>query len=334
MRVGRLCSWLGASVCRPARRRCFTTLSSRPGAYGLEAIAALLAAGAAGGSKAATPNVIVMTGAGVSVSAGIPDFRSPGTGLYDNLQEYGLPYAEAIFDLEFFRCNPQPFYRLCKELWPGRYKPTPAHVFISLLEKKGLLLRCFTQNIDSLESAAGLSSDKLVAAHGNFDSASVARTSQAVPIEEVKAACEAGPSGWAELNLRHGGLVKPDIVFFGEALPPRFFECAEADFPRCDLLLVMGTSLVVQPFSGLIDLVPPSAKRVLINRQRAGEVSDVLSIPGLGGGGGFDFDADDSRDAFLEGDVDEVVAEIVRLAGWRDEFEALLRERRGEPRET
>eukprot|EP00962_Isochrysis_galbana_P033152 scaffold11042_cov137-Isochrysis_galbana.AAC.1 len=96
----------------------------------------------------------------------------------------------------------------------------------------------------------------------------------------------------------------------------------------------MGTSLVVQPFSGLIDLVPPSAKRVLINRQRAGEVSDVLSIPGLGGGGGFDFDADDSRDAFLEGDVDEVVAEIVRLAGWRDEFEALLRERRGEPRET
>lgn len=76
------------------------------------------------------------------------------------VQEYGLPYAEAIFDLEFFRCNPQPFYRLCKELWPGRYKPTPAHVFISLLEKKGLLLRCFTQNIDSLESAAGLSSDK------------------------------------------------------------------------------------------------------------------------------------------------------------------------------
>lgn len=93
MRVGRLCSWLGASVCRPARRRCFTTLSSRPGAYGLEAIAALLAAGAAGGSKAATPNVIVMTGAGVSVSAGIPDFRSPGTGLYDNLQLRSQPHA-------------------------------------------------------------------------------------------------------------------------------------------------------------------------------------------------------------------------------------------------
>jgi NAD-dependent deacetylase sirtuin 2 len=76
------------------------------------------------------------------------------------VQGYGLPYAEAIFDLDFFRSNPQPFYRLCKELWPGHYKPTPAHVFIRLLEKKGVLLRCYTQNIDSLESAAGLPSDR------------------------------------------------------------------------------------------------------------------------------------------------------------------------------
>lgn len=58
---------------------------------------------------------------------------------------------------------------LAKELYPGNFKPTPAHYFIRLLEKKGLLLRCFTQNIDSLEREAGVSSDKIVAAHGNFD---------------------------------------------------------------------------------------------------------------------------------------------------------------------
>ena len=164
--------------------------------------------------------IVVLTGAGVSVSAGIPDFRTPGTGLYDNLQEYGLPFAEAVFDLNFFRSDPAPFYRLCQELWPGRYAPTPTHRFIKLLEQKQLLVRrytqntrntphaphtplarphtpyhtlntsgtphapqtplpsashaedprtmqvrCYTQNIDSLESAAGLPKDKVVAAH-------------------------------------------------------------------------------------------------------------------------------------------------------------------------
>ena len=62
-----------------------------------------------------------------------------------------------------------PFYMLAKELYPGTFKPTPAHFFIRLLEQKGLLLRCFTQNIDSLEREAGVSSHKIVAAHGNFD---------------------------------------------------------------------------------------------------------------------------------------------------------------------
>ena len=70
-------------------------------------VAALIASGAA-------QNVIVMCGAGISVSAGIPDFRSPGTGLYSNLEKYDLPSPEAIFDVGYFRENPAPFYRLCK----------------------------------------------------------------------------------------------------------------------------------------------------------------------------------------------------------------------------
>lgn len=272
-------------------------------------------------------NVIVLLGAGVSVSAGIPDFRSPGTGLYDNLQQYGLPFAEAIFDLDFFKSNPWPFYTLCKELWPGQYKPTVAHSFISLLHQKGILRRCFTQNIDSLETLSGLPADKVVAAHGNFDSASCVATGKKVPVDDVREAVMKGKDACAELNKKHGGLVKPDIVFFGENLPARFFEHSESDFPSCDLLIVMGTSLQVHPFAGLIHKVGPEVPRILINRVRVGEDAAAHSpIRAYLGwqSAGFQFDVPNSRDVFYGGDCDNGVTELVKHCGWQEEFQTVL----------
>ncbi|RUS12426.1 DHS-like NAD/FAD-binding domain-containing protein, partial [Endogone sp. FLAS-F59071] len=118
-------------------------------------------------------SIIVMTGAGISTAAGIPDFRTPGTGLYDNLQKYKLPYPEAIFTILLRReCkNPEPFYAVAKQLYPGKLFPTKTHYFILLLHSKNLLLRNFTLNIDTLERIAGIPEDILVEAHGSFASA-------------------------------------------------------------------------------------------------------------------------------------------------------------------
>ena len=91
----------------------------------------------------------------MSVAAGIPDFRTPGTGLYDNLAKYNLPEPTAVFDMAFFRENPKPFFDLSKELFPGRFVPTKTHYFLRLLCDKGLVHRVYTQNIDTLERIAG-----------------------------------------------------------------------------------------------------------------------------------------------------------------------------------
>ncbi|PIA16979.1 NAD-dependent deacetylase sirtuin-2, partial [Coemansia reversa NRRL 1564] len=260
--------------------------------------------------------IIVMAGAGISTSAGIPDFRSPGTGLYANLREYKLPYPEAIFTIDYFRKNPKPFYVLAKELYPGQFVPTLSHFFVSMLAKKGLLLRHYTQNIDCLERAAGVDSDLIVEAHGSF------HESHCISDQCRKEYAQ----DWVKEQILNDkiprcgvckSLVKPDITFFGEGLPSRFFELLEEDFDACDLLIVMGTSLQVQPFASLTSKVRDSVPRLLINRERVGEAK-IRSL-------GFDFDGRFGRkalhrDALVLGDCDEACLRFSDSLGWTDEL--------------
>ncbi|CAF1231677.1 unnamed protein product, partial [Rotaria sordida] len=95
--------------------------------------------------------IVVIVGAGISTASGIPDFRTPGTGLYDNLQRYNIPYPEAIFELNYFNKNSNPFFHLAKELYPGKYFPNINHYFIRYLYENNILHRVYTQNIDGLE---------------------------------------------------------------------------------------------------------------------------------------------------------------------------------------
>lgn len=265
--------------------------------------------------------VVVMCGAGISTSAGIPDFRTPGTGLYDNLQRFNLPQAESIFELNFFRRNPGAFYELAREMWPGNYEPTPAHYFVRLLHEKGILLRCYSQNIDSLECRAGLPAEKLVAAHGNFDTAHVIDKEPEilVDINELKAALDKGEEGWQKLKEEKGGLVKPKIVFFGEELPERFARLHRTDLANCDLLIVMGTSLVVHPFAGLVSYAARTAPRLLVNRDQAGTCESLKF--------GFRFHLEKGknwRDVFHEGDCDGGCTALADLLGWKADLEALI----------
>eukprot|EP00667_Euglena_gracilis_P008488 EG_transcript_8595 len=268
--------------------------------------------------------ILVMLGAGVSVSAGIPDFRTPGSGLYANLQKFNLPSPEAICELSYFKKNPAPFYQLIKDLWPGQYKPTPAHYFVRLLHEKGLLLRCFTQNIDSLETLAGIPAEQLVAAHGNFDTARCLKTGRPVPVEELAEAVRDGT--WEQLRRKYRGLVKPDVVLFGEKLPPRFEHCRRRDAPLADLLLVLGTSLQVEPFASLMHDVRPDVPRLLLNRELVGQRAGR-------GRPGFRFEAaDNERDVAMLTECDNGVLVLAALLGWQDELAALLREGGHPPR--
>jgi NAD-dependent deacetylase sirtuin 2 len=282
----------------------------------LPGVASLIASGRA-------KRVVFMCGAGISVNAGIPDFRSPGTGLYSRLEDYGLPHPQAVFEIDFFRRNPRPFFLLAKELFPGTYAPTATHHFMRLLHDKGLLLRCYSQNIDSLERMAGLPPTAVVAAHGNFDSARCIDCRVVHEVDYVREAvmaqtpcrCAAGGPGC-------GGLVKPDIVFFGESLPKRFWSCMAEDLPQADLLIVAGTSLVVQPFASLVDRVPVHCPRLLINRERVGEVDPALR--GMGYDKGFNFGEGAYRDVVFEGDCDDGVWALAEALGWAEELRELV----------
>jgi NAD-dependent deacetylase sirtuin 2 len=282
--------------------------------------------------------IVVMCGAGISTSAGIPDFRTPGTGLYSNLERFELPTPNSIFDIRFFREQPRAFYELAKEIWPGKYNPTPSHYFIKLLHDKGLLHRCYTQNIDSLERMAGLPTDKIVAAHGNFDSAHVVREignasdeseDDSVDIDELRAAIDKGEEGWQALRREKGGLVKPRIAFFGESLPRRFMQMHKQDLSECDLLIVLGTSLVVNPFASLIGRAARTAPRLLVNNEPAGTTDQWCGNQRVRLDYGFRFHLSEEgqnwRDAWHKGDCDSGCRALASALGWSSDLDALIR---------
>lgn len=121
----------------------------------------------------------------MSTSCGIPDFRST-KGIYASLKETfpDLPTPTAMFDIDYFKKRPQPFYSFAKEIFPGMFKPSVSHMFIKLLEDEKKLLRNYTQNIDTLERIAGIT--RHVECHGSFGSATCLQCDKKYSCDDIR----------------------------------------------------------------------------------------------------------------------------------------------------
>jgi len=201
-------------------------------------------------------SVVALTGAGISVPSGIPDFRSPGTGLWENVNPMEVAHIDA------FRRDPEGFWHFYGERFQTLEdkEPNAAHHALVTLERHNLLDAVITQNIDQLHARAG--TETLVEVHGTIGHCSCLRCGTQLPIDEVRARLEADANGVPRCEC--GEPLKPDVVLFGEYLPVEALARAESLAAGADLLLCIGSSLEVYPVAQLPQLTLAGGGRVAI----------------------------------------------------------------------
>lgn len=209
-------------------------------------------------------SIMIISGAGISVSCGIPDFRSE-KGIYARLKDDfpELPDPHSMFDIDFFRRNPRPFYAFAKEIFPGQFRPSISHKFIKFLEEEGKLLRNYTQNIDTLERLAGI--NNLIECHGSFARSTCLNCKNEIDSEEIRE--NVFQKKVAYCQKCKIGVIKPNIIFFGEDLTDQFHNQMAIDSTNVDLLIIIGSSLQVRPVSLIPYNIDNSIPQILINRE-------------------------------------------------------------------
>lgn len=228
---------------------------------------------------------VVLTGAGISTPSGIPDFRSEGTGLWSRDE----PLEAA--SLNTFRIDPQNFFQWFRPLATKLFNamPNPAHIALAELEKAGRLQHIITQNIDALHQKAG--SQHVIEMHGTMRTLTCTQCFQQFESHGFLAAyVEKGALPYCP---HCGGLLKPDVILFGEQLPQEAWQAAQQAVRTCDLMIVAGSSLEVLPVAGLpIQALDRGAHLVIINN-----VPTYLNV---------------RADAFFSEDVAEIIPAIVK----------------------
>ena len=235
----------------------------------------------------AARRTVVFTGAGVSTESGIPDFRSPG-GIWERFDPEDFTYQRFINDPQARRKHWQMLH---EGGLTSAAEPNLAHYAIAELDRLGKLDCVITQNIDNLHVRGGVPDDKVFELHGNMQWAVCLSCRRRYRFEHIRARLEGGEEV-PDCEECHG-MLKPDAVFFGEALPPDVLAEATRRSSSCDLFIVIGSTLVVCPAAYMpIYAVDSGAKLVIIN---------LSSTP-----------MDNQATLVLKGKAGEVMQEILR----------------------
>jgi len=210
----------------------------------------------------AAEKILIFTGAGLSTESGIPDFRSPG-GVWDRYDPSDFYLQKIISDeraREKYWQMSREFYETMKDALPNR-----AHLSIKALEDAGKLLAIVTQNIDHLHHKAGNSPEKIIEIHGTAFSVSCLSCGKKYDRDEIERRLDSG------IKVPYcddcSGILKPDTISFGQAMPQDKMTRAFAHADDCDLCIVLGSSLVVYPAASVpAHAVQSGSKLIIINR--------------------------------------------------------------------
>lgn len=196
-------------------------------------------------------STMVLTGAGMSTESGIPDFRSPKTGLWEKMDPMEALSTEVLYN------NPKKFYKVGYKILLSMKdaQPNKGHYALAEMEKMGYIDGIITQNIDNLHHKAG--SKYILEVHGQTRTGSCINCGQKVELDVITEKVDKGQI--PPLCDLCGGILRPDVVFFGDQLPEDF-NIAWEKVKKSDLLIVIGSSLTVVP----VNYLPQIAKKVAI----------------------------------------------------------------------
>jgi NAD-dependent deacetylase len=229
-------------------------------------------------------SAVALSGAGISTPSGIPDFRTAGSGLWTRFNPL------EVASLSAFRYHPRRFYEWLRPLASHMLnaQPNPGHLALAELESSGFIQAVITQNIDTLHQRAG--SKNVLEVHGTFESLTCTTCfNQQKTGEKILKTFIEGED--IPRCSQCGGILKPDVVLFGEQLPAQIWQQARTLSRECDVMLVLGSSLTVAPVSDLPESALQSGAKLIIINQMETHLDQAAQV-------------------VIHGDLEEVLPEI------------------------